>query len=324
MSDPFTPSPELEAVARRFFRAVRQRDGKAMRNLLSRSAKLRFIGTAPNERWSGNSLRDGLEAHFNEAPAFLVDEETHGEAFEAGDIGWAIFERSIELQGNPIPVDFRFTLIFTMEDGAWKILHRHASVGKPNADTHGVEHRALDELAALASTSDLPETHTDIVTVLFTDITDSTTLAATLGDRRWTEIVQRHLTMIEGCVTKHSGQLVKSLGDGTMSVFPSATEALQAAMSIQQTLARGHQEPRLSVRIGVHTGDVVHSGKDFFGTVVNKTARVAAISGPDEIRVSHATRTMVGTAKFTFTEPLSVPLKGLDGEHMIHKLEWQT
>lgn len=323
MTDTFTPSPELEAVARRFFRAVRERDGKAMRNLLSRSAKLRFIGTAPNERWSGKSLRDGLAAHFDEAPAFLMDEETHGEAFEAGDTGWAIFERRIELQGNPVPVDFRFTLIFTMEDGAWKILHRHASVGKPNTDTHGVEHRALDELAAMASASDLPDTHTDIVTVLFTDITDSTTLAATLGDRRWTEIVQRHLAMIEDSVSRQGGQVVKSLGDGTMSVFPSATEALQAAMSIQQTLARDGQEPRLSVRIGAHTGDVVHSGKDFFGTVVNKTARVAAIAGPDDIIVSHATRTMVGTSQFTFTDPLSVPLKGLEGEHLIHKLEWR-
>ncbi|WP_164658075.1 nuclear transport factor 2 family protein [Tropicibacter sp. Alg240-R139] len=324
MTDPFTPSPELKAVARRFFRAVRERDGKAMRNLLSRSAKLRFIGTAPNERWSGQSLRDGLAAHFNEAPPFLVDEETYGEAFEAGDTGWAIFERSIELQGTPVPVDFRFTLIFTMEDGTWKILHRHASIGKPNADTHGVEHRALDELAALASASDLPETHTDIVTVLFTDITDSTTLAATLGDRLWTEIVQRHLIMIEDCVSKHGGQLVKSLGDGTMSVFPSAAQALRAARSVQQTLAQVQQEPRLSVRIGAHTGGVVHSGQDFFGTVVNKTARLTAITGPEEIRVSHATRTMVGNAEFTFASPLTVPLKGLDGEHLIHKFEWQT
>lgn len=323
MSDPFTHSPELEAVARRFFRAARERNGKAMRNLLSRSAKLRFIGSAPNELWSGQSVREGIEAHFNEAPDFLSDEELFGEAYEANDTGWAVFERRIELQGNPTPVDFRFSLIFTLEDGAWKILHRHASVGKPNTDTHGVEHRALDELAASASLADLPEAHTDIVTVLFTDITDSTTLAATLGDKRWSEIVQRHLAMVKQCVNEYGGQLVKSLGDGTMSVFPSAAEALRAAIAVQSTLAKTEQEPRLCVRIGAHTGDVIHSGSDFFGTVVNKSARVAGVAGSEEIRVSHATRTMVGNAEFIFVDPISVPLKGLDGEHVIHRLEWQ-
>lgn len=318
-------SPELEAVARRFFRATSTRDGAAMRNLLSRSTNLRFIGTAPDEIWHGTTLREGIEAHFNEAPAFLIDEEVFGEAYETGDTGWAIFGRRITMDGTQAPIDFRFTLIFTLEDGAWKILHRHASVGIPNTQTHGVEHQALDELAASATLADIPDIHTDIVTILFTDIADSTALAATLGDAPWVAIVQEHLQMIGDQIQGHGGQMVKSLGDGTMSVFPSAGSALKAAQSIQSTLAGSTVEPHIQVRIGAHTGAVVHAGEDFFGTVVNKAARVATKARPGEIRVSEATRAMVGSANdFEFTGEALISLKGLEGEHRLFLLEWKT
>lgn len=65
------------------------------------------------------------------------------------------------------------------------------------------------------------------------------------------------------------------------------------------------------------------AGDDFFGTVINKAARVAAMAGPDEIDLSDATRVMVGTGTdFTFFEPVAVTLKGLEGEHRIYRLDW--
>ncbi len=317
------PSPELEAIARRFFSAASARDGAALRNLLSMDSRLRFIGTAPDELWSGAALRDGIEAHFNEAPTFLKDVETFGEAYENGATGWAIFGRRITMEGTPTPIDFRFTLIFTLEDGAWKILHRHASVGKPNTETHGVDHHALDDLAASASLADMPASHTDIATIMFTDIAASTTLAATLGDARWATIVQAHLQMIQTHIQNHGGQLVKSLGDGTMSVFSSASSALGAAHSIQTALECATDEPCLQVRIGAHTGDVIHAGEDFFGSVVNKAARIAAATPPTEIHLSQETRLMVGaSADFTFTDLPPTPLRGLTGAHLIHRPHW--
>jgi adenylate cyclase len=77
------------------------------------------------------------------------------------------------------------------------------------------------------------------------------------------------------------------------------------------------------VRIGINTGDVVQSGDDFFGTVVNKAARIAGITGAGEIRISDATRIMVGGAsEFQFSDPANVMLKGLEGDHQVYRIDW--
>jgi class 3 adenylate cyclase len=88
-------------------------------------------------------------------------------------------------------------------------------------------------------------------------------------------------------------------------------------------IAESAGEPRLQIRIGLHTGDLVEQEGDVFGTVVNKAARVASSAAPSEIRLSEATRIMVGTGEFGFSDKASVARKGLEGEHVIHKLDWQ-
>jgi class 3 adenylate cyclase len=187
----------------------------------------------------------------------------------------------------------------------------------------GYESGNLDELVAAAQSARIEMRQTGIASVMFTDVVDSTALASALGDTAWSKVVKDHLARITTEVSQAGGQLVKTLGDGTLSTFPSASGAMKAAQSIHRTFAAQATEPRLRVRIGIHTGDVVQSDGDFRGSVVNKAARVAAMATPDEIRVSEATRVMVGTApEFEFTDPVHVPLKGLDGEHLIHRLGW--
>ena len=80
--------------------------------------------------------------------------------------------------------------------------------------------------------------------------------------------------------------------------------------------------PAIALRIGIHTGKVVQTKDDFFGTVVNKAARIAALAAPGEIQVSDATRKMVGeTRDYRFANTTSVQLQGLEGEHLIHRLD---
>jgi class 3 adenylate cyclase len=68
---------------------------------------------------------------------------------------------------------------------------------------------------------------------------------------------------------------------------------------------------------------VIENKGDFFGTVVNKAARINSAAAPDEIRVSDATKIMLGRADgFVFEDPQEVPLKGLDGEHRIYRLNY--
>ena len=76
-------------------------------------------------------------------------------------------------------------------------------------------------------------------------------------------------------VTDYGGRIVKSLGDGYMFAFPSASRALNSSIEIQRSLNDAHAGEDLSVRIGLHTGEVVRDAEDFFGHAVIIAARVA-------------------------------------------------
>jgi class 3 adenylate cyclase len=89
--------------------------------------------------------------------------------------------------------------------------------------------------------------------------------------------------------------------------------------------AASEQEPHLGLRIGIHTGDVVQARGDFFGAVVNMAARITSVATAGQIMVSDQTRAMVAArTEFQFTGSVSMSLRGLDGEHVIHQLEWTT
>lgn len=78
------------------------------------------------------------------------------------------------------------------------------------------------------------------------------------------------------------------------------------------------------MRIGLNTGDVIEAGDVFFGIIVNKAARVASATAPEEILVSDATRVMVGSVRdFAFADTADLPLKGLEGTHVVHRSAWQ-
>ncbi|KIC34513.1 adenylate cyclase Cya3 [Leisingera sp. ANG-S5] len=88
---------------------------------------------------------------------------------------------------------------------------------------------------------------------------------------------------------QYSGQLVKTLGDGFLLEFPSSLQAVKAALLISKKTASqgtslGH--PRLALRMGIHTGNVISAGDDLFGNCVNIAARLESLAGPGEICVS--------------------------------------
>ena len=122
-------------------------------------------------------------------------------------------------------------------------------------------------------------------------------------------------------IEENGGNIVKTLGDGTMSTFSTARNAMIAAKTLQNLEAEEIDTFVLKVRIGIHTGDVIQSNGDFFGTVVNKAARIAASANPGQILVSNATRGMVeGRAEFKFESPITVALRGIEGNHSISTL----
>ena len=318
------PSPELLAVARRWFRAVIARPDGQLRHFMSKGDVLRFIGTAEDETWGGPVVREAIDAHFQEIPAVLKYEELFAEAHEKDGIGWTFFVNRFWFETRPDPITFHSTLVFVLEDNVWRIVQRHASVPSSNLETTGHEHSAIQSLIAAARDEFRLDQREGMASVMFTDIANSSAIAEVLGDRVWAASVADHFDRVGAVIAAQGGQLVKSLGDGTMSSFASARAALGAAIAIQRQNAAAECEPPLTLRSGIHTGDVIQTRDDFFGTVVNKAARVAAAAGPDEIRVSEATRLMAGSAQgLRFADPMTVTLKGLEGDHLIHTLDWQ-
>ncbi|MEX0367326.1 MAG: nuclear transport factor 2 family protein [Ruegeria sp.] len=322
MTQPVRPSPELIAVVRRWNEAVHAKDSAALSNMLSTSEYLRYQGSAEGESWSGSLFRKGFPDHVAEIPEYDWDEHSL-EAFECGAVGWAHCVATLCFASNQKAMVHRFTFVLHLEDGVWKIVHCHVSNPVPNMEKIGIEHKALDALVAAARDGFRQDQREGMASVMFTDIVNSSAIAEMLGDRVWTEAVQKHLDLARDAIEAQGGTLVKSLGDGTMSSFSSARAALTAAAELQRRNAEEPDEPPLQIRIGIHTGDVIQTDDDFFGTVVNKAARVAAAAAPGEICVSDATQLLVGgPSELTFSAPRSVTLKGLPGDHRIFGLKW--
>jgi class 3 adenylate cyclase len=162
------------------------------------------------------------------------------------------------------------------------------------------------------------------VTILFSDIEDSTGLNSELGDEAWVKLLADHDRLLHTYVDKHRGHVVKSQGDGYMVVFSTPELALRAALDIQHALSRTRQKTRrlrrtpLRVRIGLHTGTAVERDGDYFGRNVAMAARVAAMADGGEILVSsEIAESLADSDGFRFTEDDTVELKGLPGEHQL-------
>ena len=161
------------------------------------------------------------------------------------------------------------------------------------------------------------------ITILFSDIVDSTATNERLGDRDWLKVLRAHDDVIRREVEARRGHIVKSQGDGYMVVFPDPLAGVRAALAIQQALParRRLRTADIQVRIGLHTGRVLSHEGDYFGRNVAMAARVAAHAGADEVLVSDAVRETVCEAPaLTVEHAATVELKGLTGEHDLWRI----
>ncbi len=316
------PSPELVSVVRRWNEAMRRKEARTLTNMLSTSQHLLYQGSAEGETWGGRALRDGFGAHAREIPEFDW-EETSLNAFECGNVGWAHCLANLRFHSNGKLVPCRFTFVLVLEDGMWRIVQIHSSNGFPNIEKMAIEQTALDSLIQSARENFTPDQHEGMATVMFSDIVNSTALANAMGDALWVSIVRNHIAMVEKFVTDAGGRLIKSLGDGTMSTYSTSHAALEVAQQIQRENAATTRERPLQLRIGVHSGETIQTKDDFFGSVVNKAARIASAASPGEIRISEATSLMAGSRPdFTYTDPVNIELRGFEGSHTLLRLGW--
>ncbi|MDT5316692.1 MAG: adenylate cyclase [Mycobacterium sp.] len=153
------------------------------------------------------------------------------------------------------------------------------------------------------------------VAILFSDIEGSTALNERIGDRAWVRLIDRHDKMVSRHVSRHSGYVVKSQGDGFMIAFARPEQAVWCSMDVQRELAK--RPNGIRVRIGIHEGKSVRRGDDLFGRNVAMAARVAAAAKGGEVLVSESVRDAVGN-DITFDDGRDVELKGFSGTHRLY------
>jgi class 3 adenylate cyclase len=133
-------------------------------------------------------------------------------------------------------------------------------------------------------------------TILFTDIVDSTGLAARLGDSRMVEMVRAHDALVRRALGRRSGREVKHTGDGIMACFEDVRAAVVCACEIQQAFAdfNAGRGEMLRIRIGLDAGEPVEDSADLFGVTVQRAARLCRSAEPDVIVISEAVRDGAG------------------------------
>lgn len=164
------------------------------------------------------------------------------------------------------------------------------------------------------------------VTLLFSDIENSTARTAELGDGKWMELLREHNSIVREALSAHGGYEVKSMGDGFMLAFGSAVDGLRCAIGMQRAFAErdAQADETLRVRIGLHTGEAIREADDFFGSHVNLAARVGGAATGDEILVSSLLKALTESAgEFRFDAGREVELKGISSSQRVHAVAWR-
>ncbi len=170
--------------------------------------------------------------------------------------------------------------------------------------------------------------HQRPMAILFADLKGSTAIFGERSDLEGLLFVQRSESLIRPAVERHSGSVVKTIGDAVMASFPSADEAVLAAITIQHAVVEHNRElsadDRLSLRIGVNTGKGFVKDQDIFGQVVNIAAKVQDEALGDQILVSQATLEALGTELARLAGgSRSLEVKGVAHPVEICEIRWQ-
>src|SRR5262245_2223218 len=135
----------------------------------------------------------------------------------------------------------------------------------------------------------------DIVAFLFTDIEGSTRLWEE-HPRRMRDALASHDALAREAVDRNGGTIVKMSGDGFLAAFDDPLQALKAAFALQRSLADpvATNGIALKVRCGTHVGTAEHRDNDFFGTVVNRAARIMSAAHGGQVLLSKTVADLVG------------------------------
>src|SRR6266540_316542 len=151
-----------------------------------------------------------------------------------------------------------------------------------------------------------PDPDRVLATILFTDMVESTALAARLGDKRWRDLVGRHNALVRRQLERFRGQEIDTAGDGFVASFDGPARGIRCAQAISESVtALG-----LSIRAALHTGECEVTEGKLAGIAVHIAARIAALAEPGEVLVSSTVKDLVAGSNVEFAERGAHELRG--------------
>jgi class 3 adenylate cyclase len=165
------------------------------------------------------------------------------------------------------------------------------------------------------------------IAVLFADVSDSTQLYESLGDRQAVATVSRCLDMARDAAVGCGGRLVRSLGDEVMLVFSTALQAAEAALEIQKRMSQlaNVLELRLAFHVGFHFGAAIERDGDIYGDSVNTAARLVALAKAGQILTSSYTvAALPAYGRPQLRDLNAITVKGKQHDLDVVELVWQA
>ncbi|MEV4170309.1 AAA family ATPase [Nonomuraea sp. NPDC049709] len=164
-------------------------------------------------------------------------------------------------------------------------------------------------------------------TILFTDVVSSTALRIRLGEERANVVFRRLYQLLRSVVTASGSSFTKSLGDGLMAVFDSATAGLDAIIAVQQAVADENERAleKISIRAALAAGDVCWGHDDVSGLPTVEAARLVAVAEGGQVLCTDLVRRLAqGRSRHEFKDLGRLPGKGLREPLHTYELHWQS
>jgi len=155
-----------------------------------------------------------------------------------------------------------------------------------------------------------------LATVLFTDIVGSTQQAATLGDRVWKELLERHHEAVRAMIGRYRGTEIDTAGDGFLATFDGPARGVKCARSIIDAL----RPLGLEVRAGLHTGEVETIDGKVGGIGVHIGARIGSLAEASQVLVSSTVKDLVAGSGLAFEDAGEHELKGIPDRWRLYRV----
>jgi class 3 adenylate cyclase len=162
-----------------------------------------------------------------------------------------------------------------------------------------------------------PDIDRVLTTVLFTDIVGSTERASELGDRAWSDLVERHHSLIRRELERFRGREVDTAGDGFLATFDGPARGVRCAVAAVE----GIRGLGLEIRAGLHTGEVELAGDAVRGVAVHVGARIAGTARGGEVLVSRTVKDLVSGSGIVFADRGEHALKGVPESWQLYAVE---